>query len=243
MSSATISQFPIPDIPSNPSLIMGQFDAAGKNGIHETFKFRPVAQIDVRDIVALVAKVRTNLSDAQKHFLKDKDASQLAAHLQNNFPAVAIFKESKLVGFAMVSPQNDNNGAANLPNQFNKGDYISIGTVAVDPDLSGFGLGQKLVELAFKNAVAYTRLNNLTGSTAVIAKVATENMGSQSAFGKNGFKPVLSRDGAASYADPNGYNFNVWSKPIPARDEKPAPINGEREERWAQNNLPTRHHH
>ena len=209
--------------------------------------FRQATAEDIPSILALVERVRANLSEAEQHFLKEKSAVDLAAFIHAGFPTVLAFRDNQLAAVAVSTPQNPemNLGANNLHGMFNRGHYMCIGTVAVSPDMRGMGMGQQIVAKAFEASSDYINLTNSENPdsrlTAVLAKVSTVNTSSQRAFLANEFNqaPQVFDD------TQGGYQFQVFSR---LADNLPAlsteSIVGERERRIAdtRNGPPMLHH-
>jgi ribosomal protein S18 acetylase RimI-like enzyme len=236
-------------IPTNPQMIASVFKAVkGEKNIEilspahtdlfqpDIYQIRMASTVDEFGIGKLIPTVKAYLETIGKsHFLKDKTQKDIANLLSKTNSGIVLQQNNIIVGFALISKQSEQSGACNVPAQFNNGKFLTIGSVAIDPDHSGHGLGKILVKKAFEAAVASTYLNmGKDGFETVIAKVATDNIPSQKAFEANGFTKlnVIFHDKAG------GYHFEIWQNnipPHPALAEKPAEyMGGERERRFAQ---------
>ena len=174
--------------------------------------FQLATQQDIPAILTLIEKVRANLNDAEQHFLKDKSASEIGAYIDSEFPTVLAFKNGLLAGVAISTPQDPSKGlgASNLPDAFNRGHFMCIGTVAVDPAFHGQGIGAQVVKRAFEESSHFIAAQDGTNLCGVIAKVSAANTGSQKTFLANEFK-----QGFGTHTDSQGgYQFNVFSRGI-----------------------------
>ena len=205
--------------------------------------FQLATKQDIPAILTLIEKVRTNLNEAQQHFLKDKSAEDIAAYIDAQFPTVLAFKHGQLAGVAISTPQDpaNNMGATNLHGMFNKGHYMCIGTVAVDPDFRGQGIGPQVIDKAFAESVNYIENQENSKLVGVLAKVSTANSGSQKAFLTNGFN-----QSPQNFTDADGgYEFSIFSKMVAQPEISGEYIGGERERRVADIRAfgkPTMHH-
>ena len=204
--------------------------------------FRQATAEDVPAILALVELVRSNLTEAQQHFLKEKSASEILSYIEAGFPTVLAFRGNQLAAIAVSTPQTPdmNLGATNLPGMFNRGHYMCVGTVAVNPDMRGMGMGQQIISKAFEASSDYINSEESNPRLmGVIAKVSTTNTGSQRAFLANEFSQSVE-----THYDPQGdYHFQIFSRiadNLPAIEAVPA---SERERRAAEVRANGRHFH
>jgi ribosomal protein S18 acetylase RimI-like enzyme len=236
-------------IPTNPQMIASVFKAIkGEKNIEilspahadlfqpDVYQIRMASTVDEFGIGKLIPKVRAYLKTIGKsHFLKDKSQKDIATLLSSLNSGVALLKDGNVIGFALISKQSEQSGACNVPAQFNNGKFLTIGSVAIDPDHSERGLGKILIQKAFEAAASSTYLNmGKDGYKTVIAKVATDNILSQKAFRANGFTKL----NIIFHDKVGGYHFEIWQKdipPHPALAEKPAEyMGGERERLFVQ---------
>ncbi len=198
--------------------------------------FRLATQADIPSIVDLIKKVRSNLNEAQHHFLKDKAGEDLAHFIDQGFPTVIALRDNKVIALAISTPQGPNMGATHMPDMFNRGHYMCIGTVAVDPEVRGIGLGKQIISAAFAETVNYM---NAQGSDSrymgVIAKVSDgnenpeqNNGASLHAFAVNNFNKA-----PQTGWDPSGYHFSIMTRLTSSYQEPTIAIIGKREEAWA----------
>lgn len=235
--------------PNKPPHPNGQKPAP--NQLAQTFQICAATENDINGILALMEKVRQNLINAGNgHHLKAKTQEEITALVQNHLPTlVAKDKDGNIIGFVCVTEQSATQGAANLDDRYNQGNYLTINSVTADPtckDKGIKGVGSALVNAAFDEAVNYAAEKKKEGSDydSVLAKVSTTNSDSQRLFLNADFKYAeLGKVYTDSSNPDNIYDYNVFMKDLPIA--KTVSLQGTREEAWAARQAAglTRAHH
>ncbi len=212
-------------IPTNPQLIAGIFKAVKGEAVQpvspstadlsapDLYQIRMASSVDAWGLNKLIQTVKANLKlQGKSHFLKDKTQDDLAKLLATLNSGVVIMNDGTPVGFASIMLQSKKSGANNLPDNFNQGNYLTIGSIAVHPEHIDRGLGNLLVAKTFEAAASSTYLNMCKdGYGTAIMKIAKDNIPSQKIAKANGF--IVSN---IIYYDAQGdYHFEIWEKDIP----------------------------
>lgn len=148
------------------------------------YEYNLLTEKDIPAFLALLKAAQEDLTDKEKHFLKNRTAKDLADHLNNGFPIIGIWKEGKLAAQAILTPVQDMGKTTNLdgyPLDLMQPGHAVIQTVSVHPDHKGNGVGRAILQAAHDTA-------RDMGFSSLVAKVATDNTGSQRCFEKAGYE-------------------------------------------------------
>lgn len=174
------------------------------------FVISSLTETDIPAFLALQKTVRDALPDDQKHYLKERSADDLLAHIEAGMPLLGIKTASgELVAQALISFP-DSAAAKNLegyPVHGIEGRVALVQSVAVHPAFRGreYGLAAKLQDAIVETTRQHQR-------SILMAKVADSNEKSQKSFLTSNFTV------AAEGADPlKGYAVKYFAKDISRR--------------------------
>jgi GNAT superfamily N-acetyltransferase len=167
-----------------------------------TYSVTLLTEDDIPAFCELQQEVWNTLSLNQKHFLKLRTEDDLKIHFENRMPVVGIKdQDGNLVAQALVSYPFYGDAVKNLegyPLYGSECVTAIVQSLAVHPQHIKKGLSQTVLEAAKDMAV-------MSGHVKILAKVATDNVGSSKSFLNSQFQ-------AASHGkDPKlGYPVTYW---------------------------------
>lgn len=149
----------------------------------DSLEFRLLTTKDLDGFLALQEKALAALGPSRAHHLKPRGRADLMAHLDAGMAIPAIFLNGVPVGQLVLSDPRQGNAVRNLegyPLDKTAAAPAIVQAVNIAPEVRGMGVAQTL--LACAEIIAALR-----GHDRLIAKVATDNPDSLSAFNKAGF--------------------------------------------------------
>ncbi len=177
-------------------------------GLHTTTKFyvEILTEGDIPAFLALQSKVAATITDDKKHHLKIRDKHDLLTHIGHRMPIIGVKNEKGvLVGQCLLSYPSHGEAVKNicgypLNNQISTTAIVQ--SLAVDPDVRGQKIAEKILETAKEIAA-------MSGHVLLLAKVAQDNPQSTKTFIGAAFAK------ACEGIDPaKGYPVTYWQHNI-----------------------------
>jgi hypothetical protein len=180
-------------------------------GTHQDSYFiRNLTADDLDESFALFSKVANDLhSKGKGHLLKPVTMQNLQRDLELGHHILGFYKNGVLIAQLILDRLENPESTVSVngwPQKAFATAHGRVRSVCIDPDEKGGCLpsGQKYVEALFD---ASTQTARDIGLVKLFAKIANENLSSQSHFQRQGYSPVFSGIDASG---PKPYRYQIW---------------------------------